>query len=366
MQAFPELGFYALPGHAVSPKQIFEDIPIGDKLGFGSVWLSERMSNKEIGVISGISLAKSPNMAVAAGLIANLPARNPVLIAAYASTMMLLSDNRFALGVGRGVNALADSMGIAHLNFALLTDYFDILRRLWRGETVNYNGHLGTLNDAKLGPELDVIPPIIMAAMGPKTLYWAGQHADGVLLASLWSAAGTAASIEIIRKGALDAGRDPSSVKIWPIVVTASDVSEEKQLDYIVRRMGTYAVSPGFLESICAANQWSLDEVLPIREAILADMSGTSAGNMGDEGVSREHDQLRRMRDMWPEKWLYKGNAMGTAQHCAARLKEYFDAGADGVVIHGSRPEDLTSLLDIWPQYRPTARLAGRSVNPGL
>jgi len=95
-------------------------------------------------------------------------------------------------------------------------------------------------------------------------------------------------------------------------------------------------------------------------------MSTASAGNMGDEGVSREHDQLRRMRDMWPEKWLYEGNALGTAQHCAARLREYFDAGADGVVIHGSRPEDLTSLLDIWPQYRPTERLAGRSVNPGL
>jgi 5,10-methylenetetrahydromethanopterin reductase len=280
--------------------------------------------------------------------------------------MMLLSDNRFALGVGRGFNALADSMGIPHLRFALFEDYFDILRRLWRGETVDYKGPLGALNGAKLGLELDVIPPLMMAAMGPKTLFWSGQHADGVLLSSLWSAAGTAASVEIVRRGAEAAGRDPDSVKVWAIVVTASDVSEEKELEYIVRRMGTYAVFPAFLEAICEANQWSLAEVLPVRQAILADMSAGNAGNMGDEGVSRELDQLRRMRNMWPEKWLYEGNAIGTAQHCAGRLQEYFDAGVDGIVLHGSRPQDLATLLEIWPQYRQAEKFDNRPITPGL
>lgn len=366
MQTFPELGFYALPGHAVEPQQIFDDIPAGDSLGFGSVWISERLNNKELGVLSGISLAKSPNMAVAASLIANLPARNPVLTAAYASTMMVLSDNRFALGVGRGFNSLADSLGLPHMNFALFADYFDILRRLWRGEAVDYQGPAGTLSGAKLGMELEVIPPIIMAAMGPKTLYWAGQHADGVLLQPLWSTEGVAASIEIIQRGARDAGRDPASVKIWPIVVTASDVDEEKQLDYVVRRMSTYAVLPHILESVCAINGWVLDEVLPVRQAILDDMDQAKTGSMGDEGVTREHDQLRRIRDLWPEKWLYEGNAIGSAEECARRLKAYFNAGADGIVLHGSRPQDLASLLKIWPQYRDAERLAGRSVNPGL
>lgn len=366
MQQFPELGFYALPGHAVNPQQIFEDVPIGDSLGFGSVWLSERLSNKELGVLSGISLAKTPNMAVIAGLIANLPARNPLLTAAYASTMMLMSDNRFALGVGRGFNSLADSIGIPHMNFRLFADYFDILRRLWRGEAVTYNGPAGTLTNAKLGLELEVIPPIIMAAMGPKTLYWAGQHADGVVLQPLWSTMGVASSVEIVRRGASDAGRDPNSVRIWPIVVTASDVGENKQLEYIVRRMGTYAVLPHILEAACAANQWSLEEVLPVREAIMAGMNQTKGGNMGDEGVTREYDELRRQRDLWPEKWLYEGNALGTAEHCAARLRDYFAAGADGIVLHGSRPQDLASLLQLWPNHREAERFAGRSVNPGL
>ncbi len=366
MPEYPELGFYALPGHAVDPQQIFEDIPFGDQLGFGSVWLSERMSNKELGVMSGISLAKTDRMAIAAGLIANLPARNPVLTAAYASTMMLMSDNRFALGLGRGFNSIADSLGIPHMNFRLFEDYFDILRKLWRGETVNYTGPAGTLTDAKLGLELDVIPPIIMAAMGPKTLYWAGQHADGVLLQPLWSSAGTAKCIDIVRRGAEDAGRDPNDVKIWPIVVTASDCDEEKQLDYVIRRMSTYAIFPEILEIASAHNEWSLEEVLPIREAILADMNAAKTGNMGDEGVSREYDQLRRLRDLWPEQWIYQGNAVGTAEHCAGRIREYFDAGADGVVLHGSRPQDLASLMALWPQFRPAERFSGRVVNPGL
>jgi hypothetical protein len=45
-------------------------------------------------------------------------------------------------------------------------------------------------------------------------------------------------------------------------------------------------------------------------------------------------------------------------------VRARFDAGADGVLLHGSAPQDLAPLLEAWPGYRPNG-LEGRSANPG-
>jgi hypothetical protein len=34
-------------------------------------------------------------------------------------------------------------------------------------------------------------------------------------------------------------------------------------------------------------------------------------------------------------------------------MRSLLDAGADKVIIHGSPPSDLGSLLQAWPQYQP-------------
>lgn len=67
---FPELGFYTLPGHVDNPSAIVDEVSIADALGIGSVWISERMGSKDIGVLSGIALARSSRMGIASGLIA--------------------------------------------------------------------------------------------------------------------------------------------------------------------------------------------------------------------------------------------------------------------------------------------------------
>jgi alkanesulfonate monooxygenase SsuD/methylene tetrahydromethanopterin reductase-like flavin-dependent oxidoreductase (luciferase family) len=85
---------------------------------------------------------------------------------------------------------------------------------------------------------------------------------------------------------------------------------------------------------------------------------------MGDESTTREIDELRRMRDLYPRPWIYDGNAVGTAAECAQATRRRLDAGADGVLFHGSHPKDLATLMKVWPRYRPSG-FAARSVNPG-
>lgn len=364
--AFPELGYYALPGHVSHPGEIVQDVKMGEALGLGSVWISERLNTKNVEVLSGLAAAHTSQMGIASGLIANLPLRHPLVVASYASTMALLTGNRFALGMGRGQDLLSDAAGVPRLNFQIFEDSIRILRALWRGESVTYSGPVGNLRGVSLGMKLEVPPPILMAVMGDKTSYWAGQHCDGVIYNSLWSPRAIEASTKLVRQGARDAGRDPNRVRVWAITITACELSEEDMLPLVVRRMNTYLAFPGMYKVICEANGWDpavLDEVRRVQ----AEIDGRSAaGLLGDEHMSRKLDDIRRTYEIYPRRWIEEGCAVGSAAYCAERLRERFDAGADGVLLHGSTPRHLAPLIREWPRLRPSGRFEGRHPNPGL
>jgi len=363
---YAELGFYALPGHALEPSDVFDEISSGDLLGLGSVWISERHNTKDIGVMSGIAAATTKNMGIASGLISQLPLRHPLVVAGYGSTMATITNQRFALGIGRGVDKIADKTGTPRVHFQLLADYINILRRLWRGEAVDYEGPAGVLKNVALGFELERVPPIIMAAMGSRTCHWAGQHCDGVVFNSLWTEKAISAAALQVRRGAEDAGRDPNAVRIWTVQVTACEVSEEDFLSSVVRRMNTYVLFPPMMSAVCEANGWDPAIVDRVRSK-LVEIDGTQrAGIGGDENTSRDIEALRSIRRLYPDEWINDGNAVGTAHECARATRARLDAGADGVLFHGSPPNKLAPLLKLWPQYRLTGGVKHTSVNPGV
>src|SRR3546814_17343760 len=77
-------------------------------------------------------------------------------------------------------------------------------------------------------------PPVILGAVGPKTLALAGAHFDGVVLHPFLTTEGVARSVRIVRDAARDAGRDPEAVAIYATVVTAPDSLLPKQREDIL------------------------------------------------------------------------------------------------------------------------------------
>jgi alkanesulfonate monooxygenase SsuD/methylene tetrahydromethanopterin reductase-like flavin-dependent oxidoreductase (luciferase family) len=47
-----------------------------------------------------------------------------------------------------------------------------------------------------------------------------------------------------------------------------------------------------------------------------------------------------------PERWLDESAAIGTAAECAAKLRGFFDAGADEIVIHGTTADGLEATVN--------------------
>src|SRR5690606_3970115 len=111
MDDLPELGFYGLAGHSATPRDLLAEVAEGERLGLGSVFLSERFTTKEAAALSGAAAAVSERIGIATAAT-NHNTRHPLLTATFATTLHRLSGGRFALGLGRGFDMLFDVMGL--------------------------------------------------------------------------------------------------------------------------------------------------------------------------------------------------------------------------------------------------------------
>ncbi|HVO27414.1 MAG TPA: TIGR03857 family LLM class F420-dependent oxidoreductase [Candidatus Margulisiibacteriota bacterium] len=355
---FPEIGFYTLPGRVADPQPMLQEVRDAEALGLGSVWISERHDVKESAVLSGAAAAATSELAVAVG-VTNPNTRHLMVTAAIGSTMSALSRGRFALGLGRGFDIRSDMWGAPRVTSAMLADTAALLRRLWAGEKImGHDGPAGRFPYLSLDYVADPPPPLVLAALGPRTQELGGRAFDAVLLHSHWTDQAVADCVQRVRRGAERAGRDPDSVQVWSCLVTACALPEPVELRHVVRRMTTYMQIPGYGELIVDANGWDravLDRVRahPLLQGRLADATEFS------------DDELRTMRDLYPLQWLADSNAVGDAAHCAQRIVDQFDAGAAGVILHASAPCEMQSLLQAYAAVRPAERFAGRSPVPG-
>ena len=130
-----ELGFYVLAGAPKSPLELLDEIPMGEELGLGSAFISERFNIKEAVTLSGAAAAASRTLGIATAAT-NHNTRHPAVTASYATTMHRLTGGRFTLGLGRGINMLFDVFGMPRVTTAELEDFVGLLRRLFKGEVV--------------------------------------------------------------------------------------------------------------------------------------------------------------------------------------------------------------------------------------
>ncbi|HXJ37169.1 MAG TPA: TIGR03857 family LLM class F420-dependent oxidoreductase [Candidatus Eisenbacteria bacterium] len=355
---FPELGFYTLPGRVADPRPMLEELRDAEAVGLGSVWISERHDVKEAATLAGAAGAVTRDIAVAVG-VTNPNTRHVMLTAAIGSTMNALTGGRFALGLGRGFDLRSDMWGVPRVTGKMLADTAGLLRRLWAGEKVfGHDGPAGKFAYLSLDHACVPPPPLVLAALGPKTQVLAGRSFDAVLLHSHWTDRAVAECVTRVRQGAQQAGRDPASVQVWSCLVTACALPESVELRHVVRRMTTYLQIPGYGELIVDANGWDRGVLARLREHPLLQGRFADATEFTDE-------ELRQIRDVYPPEWIQTGNAIGSPPQCAQRIVDQFNAGAAGVVLHASAPKEMRTLLEAYAAVRPNVRFAARSPVPG-
>ena len=159
-------------------------------------------------------------------LVAQIPLRNPVLLASQALTADHISGGRLDVGLGIGleVDPAYRMMGIenwsAKERVARFGEYVEIVDRLLSQEETTFQGRFYKVDAAALRPRpvQSPRPPLVIAAMGPVMLGHAARHAD------VWNSISFAKTFEAqlaetqLRVAAIDArcariGRDPATLR---------------------------------------------------------------------------------------------------------------------------------------------------------
>ncbi len=355
----PELACYGLPGHANDPRDLLTQLADAERIGLGSLFISERFNVKEVASLTGASVIAAQRLGIATG-VTNVNSRHPLVTASWAMTVHKLSLGRFALGIGRGIPAAGRAYGIPVASMAMMEDYFGLWRRLWNGEMiVGHDGPAGKYPVLRMGVESGEPIPIMVSALGLKTMEWAGRISDGVILHTFFSDDALRSCVTAIHRGAEQAGRDPMSVKIWSVLATmatdGSELTEERRLKALVGRMATYLQVYG--DAIVAINGWDPAVLARFR----ADEVVRSVPGAIDAIATRE--QLLHIETLLPVEWYPA--AIGGPTACVARVQDQFRCGADGVILHGAEAATLEPVVDAYRAIRNHAQFVDRHVNPG-
>jgi probable F420-dependent oxidoreductase len=160
-------------------------------------------------------LAATTSMELVTGIVI-LPQRQTALVAKQAAEVDLLTGGRFRLGIGLGWNAVEyEALGRNFSNRGTrVVEQVALLRRLWTEQSVTYESAHEKVTGAGLSPLPIQRPiPIWFGARSPVALRRAGRLADG------WfpqDAPGPDLdkARAIVERGAVEAGRDPSSLGV--------------------------------------------------------------------------------------------------------------------------------------------------------
>lgn len=342
----PELGFYALAGHAESSRDLIEEVRTGEAMGFGTVFISERYDKKEAATLCGAAGAVTESITVATATT-NQNTRHPMVTAGFARTMQSLTGGRFVLGLGRGIPRMQDAFGMGRITTAQMEDFALLMRRLFRGEVVmGHDGPAGSWPVLHLSAGLDEHLPMNLVAFGPKSLALGGRVFDEVVLHTYFTDETTARCVETVRTAAEQAGRDPASVRVWSCFATIGDhLPEAVRLKKSVGRLASYL--QGYGDLMVETNDW--DPV--VLERFRSDP--VVAGFRGGFDSVATTDQLEHIAELIPAEW-FEASATGTAHQCVDAIDAQRALGCDGVILHGCTPTELAPVLDAY-----TARHGG-------
>lgn len=340
-----DLSAYVLSGRVKSSATAVADAVEAERLGFRRVFLSERYDLKEAGALLGGMAARTSRLGLATGAL--LPtSRLPILTAALGATMHSAYGERFVLGLGRGTAPYLAAAGVRPISYAGMVDYANILKRLWRGDAVDYDGPAGTYTGIELADAYDGAAPEIWAVVlgGPKASMAVAQPVfDGVLLAPFLTPEAVHTIVGRMREQCERIGRDPDTLHVCHPIVTAPELDDDETRALLHARMVTYLQEPMIGEIYAELNGWGLEPILAVR-------NHEQFQHNPDGSVDHRFHRVQLMEPakLVPDSWMFETSAVGSVVDCVKTLQAFRDAGADELATYGSTPAQNANLLQAW------------------
>lgn len=225
-----KIGF-ALPvsGSWATPENVAHVARRAEELGYHSLWTFQRLlapvdaawgemyrSVLDPLVVLGHAAALTERVRLGVAVV-NMPFVSPVLLAKQAATLDILSGGRLDLGLGLGwadEEFQATGANKRHQG-RRAEEFIAALRTLWTESVVSHDGEFYPIPPTRADPKpvQRPHPPILLGATAPAALRRAGRLADGWISSSRADLSRIDESIEMVKRAAVEAGRDPQPLR---------------------------------------------------------------------------------------------------------------------------------------------------------
>jgi F420-dependent oxidoreductase-like protein len=191
-----------------------------EKLGVDTVWTAEAWGQDAISPLAYLA-AKTSKIRLGTGIM-QISARAPSMTAMTALTMAAISDDRFILGLGASGPQVVEGLQGRPFKapLARMRETIDIIKLAFAGEKLAYQGKYHQLplpggegKALRLSQPGNSKIPIYLATLGPKTLEYTGEVADGWLGTS-FTPEHADAHLDYLAAGAKSAGRSLQDIDI--------------------------------------------------------------------------------------------------------------------------------------------------------
>ena len=331
-------------------KRIVERAQFCEKQGFDNVLIDDHL-------LYGTETASAPEpfttlAAIAAGTrkirvgiaVTDLVRRHPAIIAQTLATLSNQYPKRVFLGLGTGDPMNQSPFGLpTEQRYSRLREGLQIIRQLWNSsidKPQNFKGRFFRLNNAYLqaGQEEQPIPPIYLAAFGPKMLKLTGEVADG-WLPHCHTPASYKTDLDTIRASALRARRSLDS--FHPSYYTLSSISTDREeADRNVLGPARYflALIPEALKKI--------------------DPSANHPGRVWEKipYPKEQRETIRKIARDIPETDAYNTVIHGTPDNCIEQIENYRKAGCKEFMLTFVPEGGLWSAANLLSQLRLFSR----------
>jgi 5,10-methylenetetrahydromethanopterin reductase len=295
-------------------KKVVSVAKLAEDLGFESIVHADQRFSGEKDVFVTLAADALNTKTIKLGPCVSDPfCRIPAMLASAIASLDELSGGRSLLALGAGGSGFAQ-MHIEHTRVnEALRETVAMIRGLFSGEAVDFDGRLYKLTGARLNFEVRPDIPILIASRSPRNLELAGEVADGAIIATYVSRAQLAFAVERVRAGARKAGRRVDDVRLISWVYTS--ISDDG-------RQAVENVRPFVTQALVNTSPVAYPAILEGFDDGLAPflMKCRAMGGAGLETAYRDRTHLT-------DDVIKRFSVAGTAEDCIRKIDEITSFG---------------------------------------
>lgn len=308
-----------------------------EALGYDDLWYANEKFYRDPWI--GLTIAAMHSQRLRLGtFIADPYTQHPALIAVAIATLAEVAPERVVLLMGAG-GAGTRPLGYGrHKPAVAIREAVELIRRLLRGEYVNFDGEVIRFDGARLSFQANPDIPIYVASRGDLTLKMGGEVADGVMIATYATPEGLKHGLDRVRAGAHKGNRNFDDLEILTRVDVCIHPDRRVALDavrpMVARMMGSSYPDKRFVHQMGLEIPAELEKIL----------------------AKKDHALTNQAAHLVPDEIVEAYTWAGTAQEVAERVANIVRLGIGNITFLAHPYDEKVGIMPIIKAFAEEVR----------